>query len=208
MGGNWPVLAGIWQECAHSAGPSCKPVGARLALCQSQPRVGALRNATQAQHPNCSPFLDRSAPSWGRPAPFPLIAADCAGLCPYPTLDIVYPRLAGDCLTKSNTQKGSLQCIENSSLSPSRRFSALQAVSTPISSAALPVPRQARCLPMPSAATPSPARSSAARLARPATISAPKPANNLIRPSGRKTHPDRHGRLRAPVAVSHLKDLA
>ena len=208
MGGNWPVVAGIWQEDAHPARRPFMAVGGGSGLCQSHPRARALGDEALSQHPNCSPFLDRSAPLRGRPAPFSVFAPRCASFGPYPAVDIAYRPAAGDCLIRSNTQKGSLPCTENSSLSPLRRPLALPAVSTPISSVASPERQLAPCLPIPLAATHSPVRSSVARPARPATISAPKSANNLIRPSGRKTHPDRHGRLRAPVAVSHLKDLA
>lgn len=208
MGGNWPVPVATWQEGAHSAHLPIKPVGAGAGLCQSNPRAGALGDEAQSQHPNCSPFLDRSAPLRGRPAPFPVTAGICDGLCPSEAVDIAYRAHSDVSLRKENTEKGSIPRIGQSSHWPSRRSSASPAVSTPISSVASPALPQALCLPTQSAAMPSPARSSVARLARPATISARKPANNLIRPSGRKTNPDRHGCLRAPVAVLHLKDLA
>jgi len=208
MGGKWPVVAGIWQEDAHPARRPIKAVGGISDLCKSRPRVGVLACEAQSQHPNCSPFLDRSAPPRGRPAPFPAMADFCAGLCLSGAADIAYRSVSGEDLPKANTQKGSILCVNHSSPSSQPRLSALRAVSTPISSAASPALRLARFLPTPSAAMLSRVLSSVVRLVPPATISAPKPANNLIRPSGRKTYPDRHGRRRAPVAVLHLKDLA
>jgi hypothetical protein len=208
MGGKWPVVAGIWQEDANPARQPIKAVGGRSDLCKSHPRAGVLAREAQSQHPNCSPFLDRSAPPRGRPAPFPMTADFCAGLCLSGADDIAYRGLSGEDLPKANTQKGSIPCTKQSYPSQPRQFLASRAVSTPTSSAALPALRRARFLPMLSAVTLSRALSSAVRRAQPATTLAPKPANNLIRPSGRKTSPDRLGRRRAPVAVSHLKDLA
>jgi hypothetical protein len=207
MGGNWPVVAGIWQEGAHPARRLITVVGGGSGLCQSHPRARALGDEALSQHPNCSPFLDRSAPLRGRPAPFSVSAPQCASFGPYPAVDIAYRPAAGDCLTNSNKQKGSSQCAKSSSLFPPSRLSACRAVLTPILSAASPAPLLERSSRIRPVATCSLALSLAGLSASPQTTLALSAAN-ISRPSGRKTSPNRHGRLRAPVAVSHLKDLA
>lgn len=207
MGGNWPVVAGVWQEDAHPVQRPIKAVGGSGRLCKSQRRVNTTSKVALSQHPNCSPFLDRSAPSRGRPAPFSVLAPRMAGFSPYPVVDIAYRCPSGNGLTNSNKQKASFQCAKFSSRFPPSRSSAFPAVSTPILSAALPVPQPVPSSRIRPAATHLRALSLAGPLASPQTTSALSAAN-ISRPSGRKTHPDRHGRRRAPVAVSHLKDLA